>query len=63
MDHLKGWKTFVWGLALAISPAAFDYVSGTDWTQLVSPTWAPVVAGAITIALRYVTTTPIFNKE
>jgi hypothetical protein len=53
----------VWGLALAISPAAFDYVSGTDWTQLVSPTWAPVVAGAITIALRYVTTTPIFNKE
>lgn len=60
---MKGWKMFLWGLALATAPGAFDYFAGVDWTDYVSPTWAPFIAGAVTIALRAVTTTTIFKRS
>ena len=56
---MKGWKTVIFGLGMAIVPVGLTYLAGIDWTQYVSPTWAPVVAGAITILLRAMTTTPI----
>lgn len=60
---LKGWKNVIWGLALATVPAGMEYLGGINWVDYVSPAIAPIIAGIITIALRVVTTTPIFQKR
>lgn len=57
-----GYKTIIWGLFLATATPALQYLAGLDWTQIVNPTYAGLVVGAITIALRYVTKTPIGKK-
>lgn len=56
---LKGWKTIIVGVGLAVAPAALQYLAGIDWTQYVSPEWAPTIAAAIMIAMRLVSTTPV----
>lgn len=56
---MKGWKTVIWGLLLAIAPVALTYLAGIDWTKFVSPNEAALIAGAVTIALRAVTDTSI----
>ncbi len=60
---LSGWKTVLFGLFVAIAPAALEYLKGIDWTQYVSPIYAPMVVGAITIILRFLTTTAIGVKK
>lgn len=57
-----GWKTLVWGLLVAIVPAAWDWFSKVDWTQYVSPTWGMVIAGVGTIVFRVVTSGPILSN-
>lgn len=56
---MKGYRTILVGLAMAIAPAALTYLAGVDWTALVGPNGAMFVAGIVTIALRIVTTTPV----
>ncbi len=62
MINLKGWRTLGFSLLLIIIPPALHYLAGVNWTEYLSPTWAPVVAGGIALALRIVTTTPIFKS-
>lgn len=56
---MKGYRSIAFGTLLAISGPALTYLAGIDWTQYVSPTWAPVIVGVISIGLRVVTTTPV----
>ncbi|HET7641225.1 MAG TPA: hypothetical protein VFK47_21125 [Ktedonobacteraceae bacterium] len=60
---MKGWRTILWGLAMAVLPVGLHYLGGVDWTQYLSPTWAPVFAGIVTMALRLITTTPVGTKK
>ncbi len=56
---LKGWKTVLFGLFVAIAPAAITYLGGVDWTALgISPTIAGAIGLAI-IGLRAITHTAI----
>lgn len=55
----KGWRTVGFGLALAVLPNALTYLAGVDWTKVVGPNAAAAIAGAVVIALRAITTTPI----
>ena len=60
---MKGWRTFAFGLAVAIVPPAVTYLGGVDWTAIgVAP---PVSAGIglAIIALRAVTTTALGQKS
>lgn len=59
---LKGWKTVLFGLLVAIAPPAVTYLGGVNWTSIgISPAVAGVI-GAIIIGLRAVTNTAIGSK-
>ena len=58
MSNLKGWRTFVIGLAIAVGPSALTYLAGVDWTHLVGPNVALFISGAVMFAMRAITTTP-----
>jgi hypothetical protein len=60
---LSGFKTLVFGLALALGPQAISFVSSFDWVHTfgLSPNAASVIGGVI-IVLRAVTTTPMFQS-
>jgi hypothetical protein len=56
---LKGWWTLIAGLLTMILPTALTYLGGVDWTALgVSPA-AGAIIGAVIIALRAITSSPI----
>ena len=55
---MKGYRTILVGLAIAIAPAALNYLAGVDWTHLVNPTVALAISGAITVGMRLITNTP-----
>jgi len=59
-----GFKTFAAGLALAVLPQAVAYVSGFDFVHAfgLSPNAASII-GLAMIALRAVTTSPIFKAS
>ncbi len=61
---LSGFKTFIFGLLLAILPQSINYIAKFDFTHAfgLSPNSASVV-GLIVIALRAMTTTPIFQSK
>lgn len=56
---MKGYKTLLFGLLLAIGSPGLHYLAGVDWTALFGPVWSGVIAGVLSIALRIVTDTPI----
>ncbi len=58
-DILKGWRTILVGLIIAIGPSALNYLGGVDWTKLVSPDVSLFIAGTITVLMRLITTTPV----
>ena len=58
MQALKGWRTIIFGALVAAVPSLLTYVAWVDWTHLVSPNIAALIAGVATIGLRAVTTTP-----
>src|SRR5262245_44760441 len=60
--NLKGWKTILAGLAVAVLPEAMTYLSGVDWTKYVAPNTALMISGALMIGMRVITTTSIFKK-
>ena len=55
---MKGYRTYLIGFLLAVGPPGLTYLAGLDWTKIVGPNAAMIVAGLITIALRSITTTP-----
>lgn len=55
---LKGYRTILLGLVMAIAPSALTYLAGVDWTALVGPNLAMFIVGAVTITMRMITTTP-----
>ena len=60
---MKGYRTIIIGLAMAIAPAGLTYLLGVDWPSLVGPNAAMAIAGALTIAMRIVTTTPVGGSK
>jgi hypothetical protein len=59
---MKGYRTLLVGLFVAIAPVAAQYFASVDWTQYLPPQYAPFVAGAIIWAMRFVTNTPVGEK-
>ncbi len=59
---MKGWRTIVVGLGIAIGPAALGYLGDVDWASYVGPTTAFFISGAITVFMRFVTNTPVGQK-
>lgn len=61
-NMLTGWKTVLFGLAVAVGPGALDYLGGVNWTSIgISPGVAGIL-GAVIVGLRAVTSTPIGKK-
>lgn len=60
---LKGWRTVLYGLAMAAGPSALTYLAGVDWTKLVGPNMAAVIGGIGVIVLRAVTNTSLGKSE
>lgn len=60
----KGFKTVAFGLGVAILPGALQYLGGVDVVSTfgLSP-GAGVVVGAVVMALRAVTSSPIFKPS
>ncbi len=56
-NSLKGWRTFLVGLGLAIAPSALSYLSGIEWDQYIGATGAFFVSGVLMLAMRFVTDT------
>jgi hypothetical protein len=63
INYFSGFKTFAVGLAFAVLPQIVTYVSGFDFTHTfgLSPNASSVV-GIVIVALRAMTTTPMFKK-
>lgn len=67
-EHLKGWKTVLFGVALAMSGFVLEllvFFQGFDLSALFSPRSAVVaniVIGLLVIVLRWRTTGPIGEK-
>lgn len=61
---LSGFKTFAVGLGLAVVPQVVSYLSNFDFVKELglSPNASSVI-GVAMIALRAVTSTPIFNQK
>ncbi len=60
---MKGYRTIVVGLVLAIGPAALQYLGAIDWAAVVGPTGAFFVSGLVAILMRFATTTPVGKPE
>jgi hypothetical protein len=62
--NVKGFRTVLAGLGLAIGPTALDYLATVDWNALVGTKLAFLISGVIMIGMRAFTTTPVgVNKE
>ena len=60
---MKGWKTLIFGLLLAIAQPAMQYFEMVDWRAMgLSPGWSATI-GAAVIALRIVTKTPMVGRR
>lgn len=62
-DIMKGYRTISVGLALAIGPAALQYLGAVDWATLIGPTGAFFVSGLIAIFMRAITSTPVGKPD
>lgn len=58
-DLMKGYRTILVGLVLAIGPAALQFLGAVDWSGLIGPTGAFFVSGVVAILMRFVTSTPV----
>lgn len=59
---MKGFRSVLIGLGLAVVPAATEYMAGVDWSFL-GETTGFVVGGVVMVVMRALTTTPIFTKN
>ena len=60
---MKGFKTFAYGLAIALLPALLEYLGGVDMTATfgLSPA-AGAMIGVGIVALRSITSSPVFRR-
>jgi hypothetical protein len=56
---MKGYRTILFGALMVTAPPLLTYLANVNWSDYVSPNVAFMIAGAVTIALRIVTNTPI----
>ncbi len=59
---LKGYRTLIFGAAVAVVPPLMTYLGGVDWTSIGISPGAAAVIGAAIIGLRAVTTTALGTK-
>ena len=60
---MKGWRTFAFGLAVAVVPNAVAYLGNVNWADLgIAPQWSLPIGLAI-IGLRAITTTAFGSKS
>ena len=60
---MTGFKTLLWNAVLVVMGALLPYLGGIDWTQYFSPYVAMIIIAAVNVALRYFTTTPMFQPR
>ena len=60
---MKGFRTILVGLGMAIGAPALQFLGGVDWTQYFPPQYAPIAAGIIMIGMRLITNTQTGSKE
>ena len=60
---MKGLRTILVGLAIAIGPVAVQYLGGVDWSSIIPAPWDSVIAGAIMIGMRFITSTPVAQSK
>ena len=60
---MKGFRTIIVGLGMAIGVPALQFLGGVDWTQYLPAQYAPVAAGIIMIAMRLITSTETGSKS
>lgn len=58
---LKGWKTLIYGAAVAVLPALLSFLGGIDMTALGLNPGIAAAIGAGIIGLRAYTSTPIMR--
>lgn len=59
---MKGFKTVAFGLAVALLPAALDFLGGVPWQAMgIHPALAAGIGAAI-LGLRAFTTSPILRR-
>lgn len=63
MDFLKGWKTVLFNAGLAAGTVLLQWLADYNWVEVVGPELAVVVVGMVNVFLRFVTNTPIFQKD
>jgi hypothetical protein len=60
---MTGWKTVIFGAAVAVGPGLLNYLGAVNWQTIgVSPS-AGAVIGAVIIGLRAVTSTAIGQSK
>lgn len=62
-DLMKGYRTILIGLVLAVGPAALQFLGAVDWSALIGPTGAFFVSGVVAILMRFVTSTPVGKPD
>lgn len=62
MDRLKGLKTILVGLAMAVVPVVTQYIGAIDWNSVLPFPYNFVASGLVMIFMRLVTTSPVFQK-
>lgn len=59
---MKGYRTILLGALMVVAPPLFSYLAGIHWSDYVSSDTAFMINGALMIALRAVTTSPMGSK-
>jgi hypothetical protein len=60
---LTGFRTVAFNVGGVMLIAGLQNLTGVNWTDYVSPTFALMIAFGVNTALRFVTTTPIFSSK
>ena len=60
---MKGFKTMLIGLLMAIIPAVTQYVGAIDWATFLPAPWGLIVGGTVMMLLRWFTDSPVFKPS
>lgn len=62
LDVLKGLRTIIIGLLMAVLPVVTQYLGMIDWSTVLPPPYSWLVSGIVMILLRLITTGPVGKK-
>ena len=60
---MKGFRTIIVNAGIGAGTAALQYLVGFDWVSAVGEAPAMLIVAILNIALRWVTNTPVGQKE